>query len=243
MNSKKFYDSFHEKSKHSLKLINSSSFTYGPLLSVITDELTNEPISILDYGCGVGSLSLYFGSKGNTVVGVDISKIATALANESALNLGLSSNCKFMNMRSLKKEERFDLILCIEVIEHIQKDKELLQRLHALCKKNGKIILSTPSLNAPLYKLGLLKGFDVEVGHLRRYNIRSLVNLMYGSGFKIKRIIKKEGIFRNGLFTLKPLGKLIKFLKGPIGQAVNVIDGLIIPVFGESDLILIATKK
>ena len=108
---------------------------------------------------------------------------------------------------------------------------------------DGYLILSTPSKNAPLFKLGLLYDFDRKVGHLRRYKPLEIINKLEENGFTVERLIKTEGVLRNSLFTINGLGILIKFIKGPIVNIVSLIDNITLKIFGESDLIIIAKKN
>lgn len=108
----------------------------------------------------------------------------------------------------------FDFIICLEVIEHIEDDKKALKNMFNLLKPSGKLIISTPSKNAPLYKLGVAGKFDKRVGHLRRYSLEELERMLDEVGFTILESYKKEGIIRNFLFLNPIAGKLIRFIRG-----------------------------
>mgnify|MGYP001604730736 FL=1 len=63
-------------------------------------------------------------------------------------------------------------------------------------------------------------------------------------GLEILELKKTEGILRNFLFTNSLGGFLLKILnKWPISKIVTFLDNLTIPVFGESDIFLVAKKK
>jgi hypothetical protein len=104
-------------------------------------------------------------------------------------------------------------------------------------------LLTTPSKDAPLYRMGLLTKFDNEVGHLRRYTQYDVELLLKNSGFKIIKKSKTEGIFRNLLYTNKFLGQLIRVIRGPFVSIFHFIDEISVKLFGESDLIFIAQKN
>jgi hypothetical protein len=61
------------------------------------------------------------------------------------------------------------------------------------------------------------------------------------AGFKIIRVQTHESILRNLLFTTK-LGIVIKFIKGPLIPLFHKIDEAMIPIFGASDIIVLAQK-
>ena len=62
------------------------------------------------------------------------------------------------------------------------------------------LIITTPSSNAPLYRLGLATEFDKKVGHIRRYTQSELRQKAKAAGYKIVYEQKNEGIVRNFLF-------------------------------------------
>lgn len=237
------YEKFHKDSRSQEKIINSSNFTYRIILNVINNFL-DSPNKILDIGCGVGTLSLYLASKGHRVYGVDISSNAIKSCQESAKKLGLKNKVHFrvMNFPNKIPNEKFDFILLIEVIEHLENDHLALRKIYSLLNKGGIAIISTPSRNAPLYKLGLAHAFDQKVGHLRRYKTYELVNKCQSVGFEVLGTKKTEGIVRNFLFLNPIAGKFIRFIKFFIADFVTFIDEISLKIFGESDIFVIVKK-
>src|SRR3989344_1028451 len=182
----KFYNQFHRDTSTQYKIIPTNNFTYIRHIEVIS-KLIHPGDQILDYGCGAGTLALYFGSLGCEVVGIDISEDAIVKAKNSA-RINNLDKCSFYTlsegMKNLR-QKKFDLIIFSEVLEHLHSDSELLRNLKKNVNKKGKIFISTPSLNAPLFKLGFLKEFDQRVGHLRRYNETTLWSTVEGSGYRV----------------------------------------------------------
>ena len=240
-----FYNNFHNRARIQSKLINDRNITYRVILSELNSSLKIYNYNILDYGCGVGTLVLYYASKNNSVIGVDVSDSAIRLANESKAILGLENKCTFYTLKESKKylsNKKYNLIICSEVIEHVNNDTKLIKYFNKLIKKNGFLFITTPSIRAPLYRLGLLGKFDSKVGHLRRYDQKELEKMIISSKYKIIFSNKTEGVLRNLLYTNKYLGFLLKFLKGIISDSFTVIDNLLIPIFGESNIHILAKK-
>lgn len=245
-NGKKFYNVYHQKNSSYFKIINRNNFTYFnilPFIDISTSLMRTTSLRILDVGCGVGTLDFYLANKGFTVKGLDLSSRAISICNQFK-RLSKIKNVSFsqIDVEKMKENSKYDLIICTEVIEHIQNDLKFIKKLHSLLKDNGSLVLSTPSLNSPLYRAGLLKKFDYEVGHLRRYSIHSITNLLESGEFKVVELKRKEGILRNSLFMFKPLGFLIKFIRGPLISVFHWVDEFSIILFGESDLIVVAKK-
>lgn len=238
------YDNYHSNRSVSRVLITDTNFTYINLIKRVKPLILSGGNNILDLGCGVGTLSNYIASKGNKVLGVDISPKAIRVARESSHIIGNEKNTKFIiqDIENLDTNETFDLIILSEVLEHVHDDRKLIRKLIKYLKKDGYLFISTPSLNAPLYKFRLLDKFDKEVGHLRRYSFNTLIQKLPEKDLKILNKFACEGILRNALFTNKLLGSLVRFLKGPIGQFVNYIDSLTVSILGESQLIILCKK-
>ncbi len=105
---------------------------------------------ILDIGCGRGELGIYLAKKGNYVLGIDYSKNAIDLAKKAlSLQSGfVRSRLSFLtldlhNLESLKN--KFDLIVCTEVWEHIYPDEQdaLLKSVRTLLKPGGFVFIHT----------------------------------------------------------------------------------------------------
>lgn len=243
MNNTSNYNDFHKNTTRQSKIITSNNFTYKIILSVL-DKYISTKKDILDIGCGAGTISMYLASKGNRVKGVDISPKAIQAAKESS-KINNLSNITFetCNFPIKIPNGKYDIITCFEVIEHLNDDDMALRMMNQLLKKNGILIISTPSENAPLYKLGYAKKFDKEVGHLRRYTLQKLTNLAVNNGFTVVDTKKTEGIIRNFLFLNQYAGKLIRFIKFGFIDVFLFIDGISMKLLGESDLFIILRKK
>jgi SAM-dependent methyltransferase len=67
--------------------------------------------------------------------------------------------------------EGYDVILYIDVLEHIEADRAELMRATALLRPGGRIVVLSPAHQM------LYSPFDASIGHCRRYNRRSLIAL------------------------------------------------------------------
>lgn len=238
------YNRFHRNSRSYQKVIKDTNFTYINVLELLKNNIKKKS-NILDYGCGVGTLSFYLASKGNKVFGLDISPRAIEVAKRSLPQAPFKKNTNFVagSLTWLKIRRKFDIVLASEVLEHIPDENLVLEKIYSIMKKGGKLIITVPSVSAPLYRLGFLKNFDKKVGHLRRYAKKSLTNKLTSYGFRIVNTYEREGILRNALFTNDYLGYLVKFIRGPISILVNFVDEVLATIFGSSQLMVVAKKK
>lgn len=237
------YEKYHKKSSAQYKIIKENNFTYINLLPILNSCLSKNIKTILDIGCGSGTISLYLASKGYKVKGIDISKNAIDASIKSAENIGLKNVtfevCEFPNRIPSGK---YDMVYFSEVIEHLPDDELALQKIYKLLKPGGTLFLSTPSKNAPLYRLGYAKKFDKEVGHLRRYAVGELSDKLKRRGFTIKKVYKRESILRNFLFLNPTAGKLIKFIKFFLASVVTSLDNFLAKKTGESQIITVSVR-
>lgn len=242
MNTQDLYRNFHANTSPQVKIINKGNFTYKVLVGVL-ERYVKTGQNILDIGSGAGTLAFYCNDKGNSLVGVDISKEAIDAANKSIKLLNLK-NIKF----EVKKfplevpDGKYDIVICTEVIEHINNDTLAFKKIYTLLRKNGIAIISTPSKNAPLHRLGLAKNFDIRVGHLRRYTEQDLIKLSKTAGFELLEIEKTEGVIRNSLFVLPFLGRFVRFIKSFLVDIVSYIDWISLKLFGESQIFIVVKK-
>lgn len=243
MATKSFYNRYHTKSQVSIKVIGPRNFTYYNAVRILNKHIKPNS-NILDIGCGVGVLDFYLRKSGNKVFGIDVSSKAIKIAKNSATLLFETNLPVFTQSDFLKSNinVKFDAVVMFEVLEHLKNDKEAIQKIGSLLKKDGLLILSSPSINAPLYKIGLLDKFDADVGHLRRYSRMSLIKLIEENGFKFVDSKLTEGLFRNFLYTNKYAGFILKFIRGYFSDIAMVIDKIFVSLFGESQIYVVAQK-
>lgn len=88
---------------------------------------------------------------------------------------------------NLDKEVKFDTIIYIDVIEHIEMDSEELIKASSFLKPNGHLIILVPAHNY------LFSKFDHAIGHFRRYNKKSLKKVI-PSDLKNKKLIYLDSV-------------------------------------------------
>jgi len=243
----KFYDSYHLKNNNFYKVIRKNNFTYYEILRFFYDEVRNKlkndtsKIKVLDVGCGVGTMAFYFSSLGMNVEAIDVSGRAIDICNQAKKQLSFK-NINFSKKLLQKGVGKYDLVLTSEVIEHIENEKEFLGNIHSQLKDSGLLYLTTPLKENLLYSLGFYKKFDLEVGHLRRYTVKSIQDVLEKNGFRVLQYRRVEGLLRNLLFTTK-LGFIIKIIRGPLIPFFHLIDWIFMQIFGASDILVLAQKK
>jgi 2-polyprenyl-6-hydroxyphenyl methylase / 3-demethylubiquinone-9 3-methyltransferase len=115
-----------------------------------------EGLSLLDIGCGGGLLSEPMARMGFAVTGADASEDNIQIARAHAQQSGVAVNYRFATAEALAAaHESFDIVLNMEVIEHVADPKLYLESCAALVKPGGVMFVAT--LNKTMKSLVLGK--------------------------------------------------------------------------------------
>ncbi|MGH6728618.1 MAG: bifunctional 2-polyprenyl-6-hydroxyphenol methylase/3-demethylubiquinol 3-O-methyltransferase UbiG [Sphingomicrobium sp.] len=136
---------------------------FGYMRRVLTEELSDPNGRIcLDVGCGGGLVAEPMRRLGADVVAIDASdrNIKTALAHAQAHRLDIDYRATTAEALA-EAGERFDVILNMEVIEHVADPQAFVKDLAARLAPDGLLILSTPNRTAwsKLLTITLAEGF------------------------------------------------------------------------------------
>ena len=104
---------------------------------------------VLDVGCGGGILAESMAKLGANVVGIDQSDIAIKIAKLHAKESTLNIDYKQLNIESFsdKNKNKYDIITCLEMIEHVPNPSSIINKCSELISPKGKIYLSTINRN------------------------------------------------------------------------------------------------
>lgn len=113
-------------------------------------------LKILDVGCGGGLISEPFASMGADVTAIDASEKNIAVAKIHAEKSGLKIDYHAMAAEELaKSEKKFDVVLALEIIEHVADVENFVKSCAKLVKPNGLLFVAT--MNRTLKSLALAK--------------------------------------------------------------------------------------
>ena len=101
-------------------------------------------LRILDVGCGGGLISEALAKRGATVTGVDASAMSIEVARRHAQQSGLSVDYRHcLAGQLLAEDERFDVVINAEVVEHVPDQAALINECARLVKPSGILVLAT----------------------------------------------------------------------------------------------------
>jgi 2-polyprenyl-6-hydroxyphenyl methylase/3-demethylubiquinone-9 3-methyltransferase len=116
----------------------------------------NESLRILDVGCGGGLVSEPFARMGAMVTGIDASEKNIEIARIHAEKSQLKIDYRAATAEELaERSEKFDVVLALEIIEHVADVENFIQSCSGLIKPNGLLFVAT--MNRTLKSLALAK--------------------------------------------------------------------------------------
>jgi 2-polyprenyl-6-hydroxyphenyl methylase/3-demethylubiquinone-9 3-methyltransferase len=135
-------------------------------------SLTNQ--KILDIGCGGGILSEGLAKKGATVTGIDFAEPGIQTAKLHLHESKLSIHYEYSTIESYAEKvlqdpnfQPFDIIICMEMLEHVPHPESILKSAASLLKPEGFLITSTIN-RTPISFLKAILGAEYLLGLLPR---------------------------------------------------------------------------
>ena len=113
-------------------------------------------IQILDIGCGGGLLSEPMCRLGANVVAIDASKKNIEVAKFHAKKNGLKIDYKLASPETLKTKLKFDVILNMEIVEHVEDINFFIKESSKLLKKNGVMFIATLNKTLKSYAFAIV---------------------------------------------------------------------------------------
>src|SRR2546430_3894801 len=193
---------------------------------------------VLEVGAGIGNLSQFLADRERVALSdteayylARLRERYAGCANIAVVELRLPDSGRGL------AAERFDTIVCLNVLEHIEDDVTSLRSMRALLQPGGRLVLLVPALPA------LYGTLDEALGHFRRYRPAELAAKFTDAGFRlahvedfnlagvlgwwlIGRVLRRRLIPRGALKwydALVPLFRLETLLPWRIGQSLIAI--------------------
>lgn len=137
-----------------------------------------EPCRILDAGCGSGR-NLELLARFGTVTGVEPAALSVVAAR--ARGVGQVVQCSLGSALPLESAA-FDLVVCLDVLEHVDDDLAALRELRRVAAVGGRLLVTVPAHR------WLWGNHDELSGHVRRYTRRSLLAVAGAAGWQPLRV-------------------------------------------------------
>lgn len=105
-------------------------------------------VSVLDAGSGFGQYDYWMARRNKDwqIVGIDVKEEQIGDCNQFFGKIGFKNvHFKMGDLTALKEKEVYKLVLCVDVMEHIEEDELVLSNFHSALKDGGMLLISTPS--------------------------------------------------------------------------------------------------
>lgn len=145
------------------------------MLRTLIRNLSLQDSLILDAGCGTGFARIELGTAG-TVIGLDSSIDAFATNREH------TSDCVASVERTPFPDAAFDVVVALDLLEHLDDEETALRELYRVCKPGGHLFVTVPAYQ------WMWSRHDEALGHHRRYSAKDLRNKVRHAGFSVHRI-------------------------------------------------------
>jgi SAM-dependent methyltransferase len=139
---------------------------------------------VLEAGAGIGSNTPFLDSGGMgrwVCLEPDVELGAQLAANLKAAASGRTYETVFGRVQDLDFGSKFDTILYVDVLEHIEDDRRELEDAASRLRRGGRIIVLSPAHQ------WLFSPFDAAIGHFRRYD-RAMLRRISPSGLRLERL-------------------------------------------------------
>lgn len=127
-------------------------------LDYIDEKASLRGKRVLDVGCGGGILSEAMARRGAQVTGIDLAPLTIEIAELHALESQLSIRYvrEAAETHAVHSAGTYDIVTCMEMLEHVPDPASVLRALHDLVKPGGDIVVSTLNRNLKSYLMAVI---------------------------------------------------------------------------------------
>lgn len=155
-------------------------------------QLTGHDKKVLEVGPAAGYVSEVLQGRGCTVTGIELDGDAAKLAERFCERM-IVGNVEELDFQQTFGDERFDVAMFGDVLEHLVDPQRVLERVRAILKPGGFVVASVPNIAHASIRLALIRGEFrytplglLDKTHLRFYTRDTLGDLFRDAGYTIR---------------------------------------------------------
>lgn len=169
------------------------------IFDFLKKNFSDSDCRLLDFGCNTGFLVGELQKLGINAFGIDMSKGAIEFGvKRGTKNLFLGEGC------ALFEDNYFDVVLALDVIEHIKDHEGVIKDMCRVLRPGGILVIMVPAF---MFMWGIQ---DEVAHHFRRYSKSELKNLALSNGFEMCRITFFNFFMFIPIVTVRLLQRIIK---------------------------------
>jgi len=206
-----------------------SSFLTNRKVNIIK-RYTPLPCSLLDVGCGNGGFLKYLDRHLFDAHGLEPVKEAVEAANQAGLQVAQGNILK-----DSLAPEHYDVVTLWHVFEHIKDPVAALNRIHAILRPGGIVVMSMPNTRSLAFRLGGDQWFHLDSPrHLWLYNETNINTILSSTSFQVEH--------RSYIPFEFPLDLLWSIKHSLLGKILLLFYPLI-KLFDRQNMMIVARKK
>ncbi len=127
-------------------------------LNYLSQKVNLAGKKVLDIGCGGGILAEAMARHGADVTAIDLAEASLSVARLHQLESGLDIDYRYISAEELAEQEAasFDVVTCLEMLEHVPDPASVVQACATLCKPGGLVAFSTINRNPKSYLFAII---------------------------------------------------------------------------------------
>lgn len=175
--------------------------------------------SALDIGCGQGEClrAVHVLHPAARLTGIDISSTGVELSRAHVPG----GRFEVLDVQQEALPEQFDLVLCLDVLEHIPDDVAALRNIRAMTR--GRFLCSTLT--------GTMRPFEREMGHVRNYTRAELEGKLAAAGFRVAEVVEWGWPFYSPLYRNMTNSVPVAATTGRFGIGRKILSSVLYALF------------
>lgn len=167
---------------------------------------------VLDVGCGGGILAESMARRGADVLGIDLADKSLKVAELHKLETGINNvNYRYVSAEQLAAEEQgtFDVVTCLEMLEHVPDPAQTIQACADLCKPGGWLFFSTINRNPKSFVFAIV-------------GAEYVLNLLPKGTHEYKKFIKPSELAQYARLSKLDFSEIIGLVYNPLTKVYRL---------------------
>jgi len=178
------------------------TWRFDMITRIVQSLPRSDGFRMLDAGCGTGQMTILLEQFGEAI-GLEIAPEALAFARRRGVKNLVQGSITDPPFAA----GSFDLVLSLDVIEHVDNDVQIINSLFDIVKPGGHLIVTVPAFQS------LWSEHDEINHHKRRYRVKQLTAMFEDAGFEVGRIAYCNSVLFLPVFITRKVKTLLRWFR------------------------------